>query len=370
MNKQGIDLSRILVLTVNPRVDYTKIAVYRLEKTIFLKMIRHTEEELNRFGSVIEQEQFRADTVLQALKENDIDFNDIRMVMGRGGLIYPVKSGIYEVNDKMKKDLKTFNEQVEDVVNLGGLIADNLAKHFPNAKAYIADPVVVDEFDDLARVSGHPLFERKSIFHALNQKYVARMYAKSIGKKYENLNLIVVNLGGGITVGMHNHGKVIDATYGYDGDGPFSIIGSGSLPAGDVIRACFSGKYTLEEMLEIVRGRGGMVAYLNTTSGYNAEKMVEEGNEKARFIFEAMAYQVAKEVGAMCMTVTEPIDSILVTGPMANSRTLMSYLMERLPKVSEVHVYPGDDELEGLAYYAYLYLKGEIELQEYNPTGS
>ncbi len=368
MDKNGIDLSRALVLTVNPRVDYTKIAVYRLEKTIFLKMIRHMPEELNRFGSIIDQEEFRTLTILEALKENEIDFGDIIMVMGRGGLIHPVRSGIYQVNEKMKNDLKTFNEQVEDVVNLGGLIADSLVKHFPNARAYIADPVVVDEFHELARVSGHPLFERKSIFHALNQKYVARMYARSIGKKYEDLNLIVVNLGGGITVGMHNHGKVIDATYGYDGDGPFSVIGSGSLPAGDVIRACFSGKYTLEEMLEMVRGKGGMVAYLSTSSGYNAEKMVEEGNEKARFIFEAMAYQVAKEVGAMCMTITEPVDSILVTGPMANSRTLMKYLMERLPKVSGVHVYPGDDELDGLAYYAYLYLKGEIELQEYNPA--
>ncbi len=368
MEKKDIDLSRILVLTVNPRVDYTKIAVYRLEKTIFLKMIRHTDEELSRFNSVIEQEQFRADMVMEALKDNDIDFNNILMVMGRGGLIHPVKSGIYQVNERMKKDLDTFNEQVEDVVNLGGLIADNLARRFPNAKAYIADPVVVDEFDELARVAGHPLFERKSIFHALNQKYVARMYAKSIGKKYDEMNLIVVNLGGGITVGMHHHGRVIDATYGYDGDGPFSVIGSGSLPAGDVIRFAFSGKYTLEEMLEMVRGKGGMVAYLNTNSGYEAEKRVEKGDEKARFIFEAMAYQVAKEVGAMCMTVTDPIDAILVTGPMANSRTLMKYLMERLPKVSEVHVYPGDDELEGLAYYAYLYLKGEIKLQEYNPA--
>ena len=249
MDKNGIDLSRALVLTVNPRVDYTKIAVYRLEKTIFLKMIRHMPEELNRFGSIIDQEEFRTLTILEALKENEIDFGDIIMVMGRGGLIHPVRSGIYQVNEKMKNDLKTFNEQVEDVVNLGGLIADSLVKHFPNARAYIADPVVVDEFHELARVSGHPLFERKSIFHALNQKYVARMYARSIGKKYEDLNLIVVNLGGGITVGMHNHGKVIDATYGYDGDGPFSVIGSGSLPAGDVIRACFSGKYTLEEML-------------------------------------------------------------------------------------------------------------------------
>ncbi len=367
MERKNTDLSRVMILTVNPRPDYTKIAVYRLEKIIFLKMIRHPAEELARFNGVLEQEEYRSRAVIHALEENEINFGDIIMVLGRGGLIHPVQSGLYEVNEKMKKDLKNFNELVEDVVNLGGLIADNLARRFPNAKAYIADPVVVDEFDEIARISGHPLFERKSIFHALNQKYVARMYARSIGKKYEDLNLIVVNLGGGITVGMHHHGKVEDATYGYDGDGPFSAIGSGSLPVGDVIRTAYSGKYTMDEMLEMVRGKGGMVAYLGTRSGYEAEKLAEAGDRQALFIFEAMAYQVAKEVGAMCMTITEEVDAILVTGPMANSKYLMKYLMERLPKVAAVHIYPGDDELEGLAYYAYLYLKGEIEIKEYRP---
>ena len=367
MAQKGIDLSRVMILTVNPRPDYTKIAVYRLEKIIFLKMIRHPAEELARFDGVLAQEEYRSNEIVHALEENEINFEDILMVLGRGGLIHPVRSGLYEVNRQMKEDLKNFNELVEDVVNLGGLIADNLARRFPNAKAYIADPVVVDEFDEIARVSGHPLFERKSIFHALNQKYIARMYARSIGRKYDELNLIVVNLGGGITVGMHYHGKVVDATYGYDGDGPFSAIGSGSLPVGDVIRTAYSGKYTMEEMLEMVRGKGGMVAYLGTQSGYEAEKLAETGDRQALFIFEAMAYQVSKEVGAMCMAIREDVDAILVTGPMANSKYLMKYLMERLPKVAEVHVYPGDDELEGLAYYAYLYLKGEIELQEYKP---
>ncbi len=367
MARNGIDLSRVLVLTVNPRPDYTKIAVYRLEKVIFLKMIRHPQDELARFPHILDQEEYRVKEILHALEENEIPFDDIIMVLGRGGLIRPVRSGLYEVNEKMKRDLRNFNELVEDVVNLGGLIADNLAGHFPHARAYIADPVVVDEFEEIARISGHPDFERKSIFHALNQKYVARMYARSIGRKYEEMNLIVVNLGGGITVGMHHHGKVVDATYGYDGDGPFSAIGSGSLPVGDVIRAAFSGKYTLEEMLSMVRGKGGMVAYLGTRNGYEAEKLAEAGDHRALFIFEAMAYQVAKEVGAMYMTITEDVDAILVTGPMANSQFLMKALMRRLPKVADVHVYPGDDELEGLAYYAYLYLKGEIDLQVYDP---
>lgn len=365
MDTKSVDLSKSLILAVNPRVLFTKIAVYRLEKIIFLKMIRHTEEELSRFKSIHDQEDYRSELVMEALKENEVALEDIRIVMGRGGLVKPVPSGIYEVNDAMIRDLKK-SELGVDVVNLGGLIASNLAGKLPAARAYIADPVVVDEFDELARISGHPLFERKSIFHALNQKYVARVHARSLGKKYEDLNMIVVNLGGGVTVGVHKHGKVVDATYGYDGDGPFSPIGSGQLPVGDVIRACFSGKYTEEEMLRMVRGDGGLYAYLGTHSGYEVQKRIDAGDEKARFIFEAMAYQIAKEVGAMCMVFKEEVDAILVTGPMANSKTLMGFLMERLPKVAPVHIYPGDEELDGLAYYGYLYLKGEIPQKEYS----
>ncbi|NOY36934.1 MAG: butyrate kinase [Chlorobi bacterium] len=357
-------MSKSLILAINPRMIYTKLAVYRLEKIIFLKMIRHTEDELKSFENIPDQEKYRTEAILKVLKENEIALEDIIMVMGRGGLVRPVISGIFPVNEALKKDLRN-SELGDDVVNLGGLIASRIADQLPRARAYIADPVVVDEFDDIARISGHPLFARKSVFHALNQKYVARLHARSLGKKYEDLNLIVVNLGGGITVGAHSHGKVVDATYGYDGDGPFSPISSGQLPIGDVIRACFSGKYSEDEMLRMIRGDGGLYAYLGTHSGYEVQKRIDDGDEKARFIFEAMAYQIAKEVGAMCMVFKEPVDAILVTGPMANSKTLMGFLMERLPKIAQVHIYPGDDELDGLAYYGYMFLKGEIDLKDY-----
>jgi len=359
-----INLSNVLIVTVNPRDIYTQLGVFRLGKAIFLKRVRHKEEDLARFKEISEQTEYRTKLLLNALTDNEISLDEVKLVMGRGGLIHPVESGVYPVNEKMKSDLMN-SELGEDVVNLGGLIADALAGRMPNAKAYIANPVVVDEFSELARVSGHPLFTRKSIFHALNQKYVAIKHAHSLGKKYEDMKLIVVNLGRAITVGIHYYGKVIDATQGFDGDGPFSPITSGSLPVGDLIRLCYSGKYSEEEMLKIVRGEGGLNAYLGTPSGYEVDKMIRQGDEKARFYFEAMAYQTAKSVGSMCMTFTEETDAVLITGAMANSKVLVDFIVERISKIGPVHLYPGDDDLEALAWNGLALLKGDMSPKEY-----
>lgn len=364
MDNQLVNLANVLIVAVNPRDIYTQLGVFRLGKTIFLKRIRHKEEDLSKFQNIADQTQYRTEKIMEALSDNEIYLEEVKLVMGRGGLIHPVESGIYPVNAKMKADLME-SKLGSDVVNLGGLIADALASRMPNAEAYIANPVVVDEFCDLARVSGHPLFERKSIFHALNQKYVARLHAHSLGKKYEEMKLIVVNLGRAITVGMHYYGKVIDATQGFDGDGPFSPITSGSLPTGDLIRMCFSGKYTEEEMLKFVRGEGGLYAYLGSPSGYDLDKRIQQGDEKARFYFEAMAYQTAKSVGSMCMTFTETIDGIIITGAMANSKVLVDFIVERISKIGPIHIYPGDDDLEALAWNGLEMLKGNMESSGY-----
>jgi butyrate kinase len=254
----------------------------------------------------------------------------------------------------------------EHASNLGGLIADDIAKSLPNAEAFIADPVVVDELDNLARYYGHPDFERVSIFHALNQKAVARSHAKSIMRKYEDLNLIVVHLGGGISVGAHQKGKVIDVNQALDGDGPFSPERSGTLPVGALLKAAFSGNYSYDQMKKMVKGNGGIAAYLNTNSAYDAEMQAVDGDVKSREVFEAMAYQVAKEVGAMSTVLRGVVDGILITGGIANSKWFVNMVIERVFKIAPVHVYPGEDEMRALATNGLLVLKGEVEPKEYH----
>ena len=269
-----------LVLVVNPRVPFTKIGVYNNSKLVFLKKISHPDADLGQFTKYEDQTNYRKEAIIKELRENDVDVNKIRIVISRGGLIKPVKSGIYAVDKKVKDDLYN-SVQGSDIVNLGGLISDAIASELPDSKAVIADPVVVDEYDDVARITGLPEIERRSIFHALNQKQAACRYSKSIHKACEDLNLIIVHLGTGITVGAHNKGRVIDANMGYDGDGPFSPIRAGSLPTGDLIKLCYSGKYTEEEMLKRVSLEGGLFAHFGTPSGIDVDKMVKQGNKQA-----------------------------------------------------------------------------------------
>jgi butyrate kinase len=349
----------IRILAINPGSTSTKIAVYENTRAVFLKTIRHTTEELAPFDKITDQYEFRKKMIYQQLQKAEIRMDLIRAVVGRGGLVKPISSGVYEVNDAMMADLID-SSLGEHASNLGGLIADDIARNLTNARAFIADPVVVDELEPLARYSGHPRFERISIFHALNQKAVARSHAKSIRKKYEDLNLIVVHLGGGISVGAHKKGRVVDVNQALDGDGPFSPERTGTLPVGALLKAAFSGDFTYEEMKKMVKGQGGLAAYLNTNSAYEAEMRAGDGDEKAIEVFEAMAYQVAKEVGAMSTVMHGEVDSILITGGIANSKWFVNLIIERVYKIAPVHVYPGEDEMRALAMNGLLVLKGEI----------
>lgn len=245
------------------------------------------------------------------------------------------------------------------------LSADDIAKSLPNARAFIADPVVVDELSELARVSGHPEFSRKSIFHALNQKAIARQHARSIMRKYEDLSLIVVHLGGGISVGAHQKGLVVDVNQALDGEGPFSPERSGTLPAADLVRSCFSGKYTQTELLQMIKGKGGMTGFLGTNNAYEVEKRAQAGDEHAKFILEAMAYQVAKAIGSMSTVLKGEVDGILITGGIAHSKWFVNQVIERVYKIAPVHVYPGEDEMRALAMNGLMVLKGEVEVKEY-----
>lgn len=352
------------ILAINPGSTSTKIAVYDNTNPVFIQIIRHTVHELAQFGAITEQFNFRKELVINELRVAEISLKNIKIIMGRGGLLKPVESGIIAVNEKMIHDLELciYGEHAS---NLGGLIAYDLAKSLPNAKAYISNPVVVDELCDLARLSGHPLLPRKSIFHALNQKAVARQHAKSIMRKYEDLNLIVVHLGGGITVGAHKKGRVVDVNQGLDGEGPYSPERTGTLPQGDLVRLCFKGDYTQKQILNMITGEGGLVAYLGTNSAYEVEKRVEAGDNEAKYIYDGMAYQVAKEIGAMVAVLHSEVDGILITGGIAHDKYFVNQVISYVHKMAPVHVYPGEDEMKALAMNGLRLILGEVEAREY-----
>ncbi len=353
-----------LILAINPGSTSTKIAVFRNTREVFLKNIKHTSDELSQFSRITDQYGFRKNIILRELQNADIDINNLIVIVGRGGLVKPIPSGVYVVNEALIKDLK-IGVQGQHASNLGGLIAHDIAQTIPGAKAYIADPVVVDELDEIARISGHPLFERVSIFHALNQKAIARQHAKSISKSYEELNLIVVHLGGGISIGAHHMGRVIDVNQALDGEGPFSPERSGTLPVGAVVKMCFSGDYTQEEIKKMITGKGGYVAYLGTNEAYEVERMAATGEDKAELIQQAMAYQVAKEVGAMSTVLKGQVDAILLTGGIAYGKPFVNMLSERITHIAPIFVYPGEDEMRALAMNGLMVHKGETEAREY-----
>ncbi len=354
----------IQILAINPGSTSTKIAVFQNEDPIFIKNIKHKHDELKKFKKISDQFQFRKQIIINELNNAGIIKNQIKAVVGRGGLVKPIESGVYLINEKMKHDLRN-SPLGQHASNLGGLIADDIARTIPECKAYITNPVVVDELEDIARISGHPKFQRKSIFHALNQKAVAQEHAKSILRKYEDLNLIVVHLGGGITIGAHKKGRVIDVNQGLDGEGPFSPERSGTLPVGDLVRLCFSGEYSKEEIMKMIKGEGGLVAYLGTNNAYEVEKRVARGDKEATFIYDAMAYQVSKMVGSMASVLKGNVDGILITGGIAHDKWFVNRIIERVHKFGPVHIYPGEDEMRALASNALKVIKGELKPKIY-----
>ncbi len=352
------------ILAINPGSTSTKIAVYQGEKSVFLKTIRHECDELARFRLITDQFEFRKKLVLNEVKDNAIPLDKIRIVIGRGGLVKPILSGVYEVNDAMIRDLK---EGIlgEHASNLGGLIAMDIAREFPDARAYIADPVVVDELQDVARLSGHPAIKRRSIFHALNQKSTARTYAQSCGMDYHELNLIIAHLGGGISVGAHKKGRVIDVNNALDGDGPFTPERSGSLPLRSLVDLCHTEGYSYDDLRSMITGKGGLMAYMGFNDAHKLEIMARQGNKKARLIQEAMAYQISKEIGAMAAVLAGEVHAIILTGGIAHNPDLTGYIKEHVGFIAPVFIYPGEDEMRALAMNGNLILKERIQPMEY-----
>lgn len=351
------------LLMINPGSTSTKIGVYEDEVEVLVETLRHSSEEIGKFKSIFEQLNFRKEVILNLLKEKNFDIKGLDAIVGRGGLLKPIEGGTYAVNEAMINDLK-IGVLGQHASNLGGIIASEIAKSL-DIPAFIVDPVVVDEMMDVARISGMPEIERISIFHALNQKAVAKRYAKENSKKYEEINLIVAHMGGGISVGAHKAGKVIDVNNALDGDGPFSPERSGGLPVGDLAKMCFSGKYTFEDIKKKINGKGGFVAYLSTNDAKEVIDKAEAGNEKCKLIFEAMAYQVAKEIGKCAAVLKGDVDAIILTGGIAYGKAMVSYITERVEFICPVVVYPGEDELLALAQGGLRVLNGEEKSREY-----
>jgi butyrate kinase len=353
-----------LILAINPGSTSTKFGLFEEDKLLFDRNLKHTPLELIGFRSVSDQFSFRKAIILKELEERNTDLSAISAVVGRGGLVKSIESGVYRVNELMKKDLLEA-KRGEHASNLGALIADDIASVLPSAVALIVDPVVVDELQPVARLSGHPELERQSIFHALNQKAVAKSYALSVGKRYDELNLIIAHLGGGISVGAHCRGKVIDVNNALSGEGPFSPERSGGLPSLPLVELCFSGRYTYADVKSMLVGRGGMVAYLGTNDFKEICSMADNGNEKARLVKQASMYQVSKEIGAMAVVMKGKVDAIILTGGMAYDSSAVEQVREMTGFIARVEVFPGEDELKALAFNGLLALNGEEQIKEY-----
>lgn len=353
------------ILVIYPQVNDTKIAIFQNTSWVFFKTIKFNKDVQERkCMSILDQEIPRTEQIIKELQENDIELDDISIIMGRGGLVKPIRSGTYEINEALKEDLKKCHHMHE--TNLGGLIADRIAGMIPGARALMADPVAVDELDDLARVAGHPMFQRRSVFHALNHKFAGRSYAKSINKNYEDLNLVIAHVGeGGISIGAHKKGRVVDVNQAYDGDGPFSMSRSGEIPYGDLIEVCYSNKYEKNELRRLLIENGGLKAHLGTNNINLVENMIKEGDYKSELVFRAMAYQVAKSIGAMFVVIDEEIDAIILSGNIFQSKLFTDEVKKRIIKLGHVVISPFVSDMDALADNAMMILKEEAQVLHY-----
>ncbi|MGL5354020.1 MAG: butyrate kinase [Clostridium sp.] len=351
------------LLIINPGSTSTKIGVYNDEEEFLVETLRHSSEEIGEYETIYDQFQFRKNIILEVLKEKNFDISTLNAVVARGGMLKPMDSGTYSVNEKMLEDLKN-GVQGQHASNLGGIIANEIGNEL-KIPSFIVDPVVVDELEDVARVSGMPELPRQSKFHALNQKAVAKRFAKETGKKYEDLNLIVVHMGGGVSVGAHTNGRTVDVNNALDGDGAFSPERSGAVPVGNLIKMCFSGEYSEEEVYSKIVGKGGFVAHLNTNDARDVLKLVSEDNKEAELVYDAFIYQVSKNIGEMATVLQGKVDAIIITGGIAYSEKVIADINKRVGWISQIVVYPGEDELLALAQGAIRALTGEEEAKEY-----
>ena len=357
-------MEQLMILAINPGSTSTKVALYRGSEELWSDTQRYDIDRIGEFPTIPSQESFRLGEIRKALKNRGTELSDLDAVVGRGGLLRPIQGGTYPVNEPMLEDLRSC-KYGSHASNLGGPLAKSLADEAGDKPAFIVDPVVVDEMMDEARLSGIPEIERRSIFHALNQKAVARRAAADIGIAYEDANLVVAHMGGGISVGAHLKGRVIDVNNALDGEGPFAPERAGSLPAGELVKLSFSGDIELGDLMRRMVGGGGLVAHLGTNDLREVERRVGEGDQKADLIFRAMAYQVAREIGSRAAVLSGSVDAIVLTGGLSFSDAFVKAITERVSFIAPVKVYPGEDEMRALAQGALRVLSGEEAPLEY-----
>lgn len=356
-------MEKKLIFVINPGSTSTKVAIFENETCLFKENIIHSTEELQQFSTLIDQYPYRKQILLDKLNEKGFDLSHFSAIASRGGGLKPISSGVYVINESMIFDLQTC-KYLTHASNLGGLIAFDMAKQY-NIPAYIADPVTVDELEPLARYSGLKGISRVSIWHALNQKYIARKAAKEIGKPYEKCNLIVVHMGGGISIGAHCNGQVIDVNNALNGDGPFSAERAGSLPTLPLAKMCFSGKFTKEEMKKKLAGKGGMVSHLQTNNAKDVEDRAEKGDKECLLITQAVIYQIARTIGEMSTVLCGKVDAIVFTGGMAYSKMIIDQIESYISFIASFKIYPGEDEMEALAVNIYRVISGSAVAKTY-----
>ncbi len=350
----------MIILVINPGSTSTKIAVFENGEARLQKTIRHTAEELAPFPKITDQLDFRRQMILGELEKAGIP-TKFDAIVARGGLTKPVPCGVYAIDENMIK--ATFESEHQHATDLGCVIAREISNG--ECPCYIADPAVSDELNDYARVCGNAMFSRISIWHALNQRAIARRFAKENGKRYEDLNLIIAHLGGGISVAAHDHGRAVDVNNCLDGEGPFSPERAGSLPARDLVNLCFSGEYTKEQIIKMLSGKGGVFSHLGTTDMIEVEKRMDNGDEKARLVVDSMIYHIAKAIAEKGAVLCGKMDAIIITGGIAYWSYIVDELKKRVGWMAPVHVYPGEDEMSALADNAAAALRGEIEVGKY-----
>jgi butyrate kinase len=351
------------VLTINPGSTSTKVALFKEEITEWNESIDYTTDRLSGFNNYIEQLEMRRCDVERIIQDKKVDLKTLSAVVGRGGTLKPLESGTYRIDENLLKDIKSGNVQAGHISNIGALLAHEIAEG-AGIPAFFVDPASVDEFEPVARVSGIPEIERKSLFHALNIKATVRKAAKDLGKPVSRLNIVVAHLGGGISVCPIQKGRIIDVNNPIE-EGPFSPERAGSLPVSSLVKLCYSGKFSQTEMKRRIVGHGGLVAYLGTNNCIEVEKRMENGDKKARLTYEAMSYQIAKEIGAMATVLKGKVDAILLTGGLARSSVLVDWIRERVSFLAPIHIYAGENEMEALALGALRVLKGEEKAKTY-----
>lgn len=352
-----------IILALNPGSTSTKFGVYKNDISVFEHTLRHSTEDLEKYDKVYDQFEFRKNAILDYLNNIKFDLKTLSAVVGRGGGLKPIAGGTYAINEEMLKDLREA-KRGEHASNLGGIIANELAQSL-GIQSFIADPPVVDELCDLARLTGLKGYERESKFHALNQKAVAKRFSKEKNKKYEDINLIVAHLGGGISVGAHEKGMVVDVNDAYTGDGSYSPERCGGLPTGVILDLSFSGKYSKRDVVKMLVGAGGVNSYLGINDMREVSKRYLEGDHEAKMVYEGMIYQISKDIGAMATVLSGKVDQIILTGGIAYDNDFVSIIKDRTQHISDITVYPGEDELEALSNSALGVLNGEYVAKEY-----